>query len=293
MSSGASAADDDMARRRNIIKYVVLVLLVLQNALTAILARASRLPRAPGEQLYLGSVAVLAAELIKLPVCLCLITRDAGGPIRMLRSVYEQVFVRWRDTMLMGVPALCYCLQNLLFFTALSRLSATSYQLWSQSKTLFTALFFVTYLGQSLSSKQWLALVLLTVGVGIVQYQEALAGGTAAAAAVAASPSGGMFVAIGIGAVLASSLLSGFANVYFEKVVKTKSEVSIWMRNVQLGLFSLPQAASLLAADSAVIATSGALVGFTPLAWSVVILKALGGALGVSPHRTPKPWPHT
>ena len=172
--------------------------------------------------------------------------------------------------------ALADCLQNALFFVALSRLSATSYQLWSQSKTLFTALFFVSYLGRVLRKQQWLALALLTGGVGLVQYQEAAAAG---ATGMAMGGLGGSAVAIGVGAVLASSLLSGFANVYFEKVVKTKTDVSIWMRNVQLGLFSLPQAASLMAADSAIIASSGALVGFDLLAWSVVILKALGGLL--------------
>lgn len=129
-------------------KYLVLVLLVLQNSLTAILARGSRMPRPDGGLLYLGSVAVLAAEVIKLPVCLGLIARDEGGVVPMLRKVKDQVFVKWRDTLSMGIPALCYCLQNALFFVALSRLSATSYQLWSQSKTLFTALFFTSYLGR-------------------------------------------------------------------------------------------------------------------------------------------------
>ena len=150
------------------------------------------------------------------------------------------MFVKWGDTLRMGVPAACYCVQNLLFFVALSRLSATSYQLWSQSKTLFTALFFVVYLGRVLRKQQWIALVLLSMGVGLVQFYEA--GGAAAAAAAAASSSAASStLAIGVAAVLASSLLSGFANVYFEKVVKTRPAVSIWMRNVQLGLFSLPQ----------------------------------------------------
>lgn len=128
------------------------------------------------------------------------------------------------------------------------------------------------HIPQVLRRQQWLALVLLSLGVGLVQYQEAAVGGAAAAAAGL----GGSAWLIGVAAVLASSLLSGFANVYFEKVVKQKTEVTIWVRNVQLGLFSLPQAASLVAADSMVIAQHGALVGFTPLAWSVVILKALG-----------------
>jgi len=196
----------------------------------------------------------------------------------MLAQVKQQVVTNWADTLRMGVPALCYCLQNAMFFVALSRLSATSYQLWSQSKTLFTALFFVVYLGRVMRRQQWLALVLLTAGVGLVQLYEA--GGLAGAAAAGAA-SGGLSgaVAVGVAAVLASSLLSGFANVYFEKVIKTRPAVSIWMRNVQLCLFSLPQAAALMLADRAIIAQQGALVGFSELAWSVVVLKALGGLL--------------
>jgi len=264
-------------KKRVPLKWLVLSLLVLQNSLTAILAAASRVPRTPDSQLYLGSVAVFAAELIKLPVCLALICRDVGGVRPMIAQVNEQVLVKWGDTLRMGVPALCYCLQNALFFVALSRLSATSYQLWSQSKTLFTALFFVAYLGQVLRRQQWIALVLLSAGVGLVQFYEA--GGAAAAAAGAVAGGFSSSVAVGVAAVLASSLLSGFANVYFEKVVKTRPAVSIWIRNVQLGLFSLPQAASLMAADNAIISAQGPLVGFGLLAWTVVALKAFGGLL--------------
>ena len=288
------------------LKYVVLCLLVLQNSLTAILARESRVPRVPGQQLYLGSVAVFMAEAIKLPVCTGLIVRDAGGIRPAMKQIYQQVFVKWGDTLRMGVPAACYCVQNLLFFVALSRLSATSYQLWSQSKTLFTALFFVVYLGRVLRKQQWIALVLLSMGVGLVQFYEA-GGAAAAAAAAASSTAASSTLAIGVAAVLASSLLSGFANVYFEKVVKTRPAVSIWMRNVQLGLFSLPQvrgarrtsapsalflltralfscalpqAASLIAADSAIILERGSpFVGFNLLACSVISLKAFGGLL--------------
>ena len=137
----------------------------------------------------------------------------------MFRAVQRNVFVRWRDTAQLGVPALCYLLQNRLLFVALSRLSATGHQLWSQSKTLFTALFFVRILGQSILPVQWVALALLTVGVGLVQLGEISGAATSSAAAAAG---GGVAASslIGVGAVLASSVLSGFANIYLEKILK-------------------------------------------------------------------------
>jgi hypothetical protein len=39
---------------------------------------------------------------------------------------------------------------------------------------------------------------------------------------------------IGFGAVLLSTLTSGFAGVYFEKILKT-GPTSVWIRNIQLG----------------------------------------------------------
>ncbi len=39
---------------------------------------------------------------------------------------------------------------------------------------------------------------------------------------------------IGLGAVLSSTLTSGFAGVYFEKILKT-GPTSVWIRNIQLG----------------------------------------------------------
>lgn len=304
--------------------WVVLGLLVVQNAATTMLVQHTRRHPAANGVVYLGSVAVLISECLKLPTCLALIVNDEGGIIPAAARIKDSVFDRWKDTLRMSVPALCYGLQNLLFFVALSNLSATSYQLWSQTKVLFTALFFVKILDQRLRPKQWGALGLLTVGVGAVQLAEAgtetakaaalaargsaTTGSTGAAAAAAAAAEGGASavagsgsVTVGVIAVLLSSLLSGFANIYFEKVLKQadcefddscelpaedggrpNAPVSLWVRNVQLALFSIPQAALLLLLSSnsrRVIATHGLFAGFTPLVWLVTALTAGGGLL--------------
>lgn len=34
--------------------------------------------------------------------------------------------------------------------------------------------------------------------------------------------------------------LSGFAGIYFEKILKGSAPVSLWMRNVQMGVFAIP-----------------------------------------------------
>jgi UDP-sugar transporter A1/2/3 len=277
------------------LKWRVLVLLVFQNAIATLLVRHTRTaPLVNGTPLYLSTAAVLVAEVLKLFVCVVLVARDEGW--RGMVGEVRRVFTRFGDTMRMAVPSFSYGFQNLLYYVALSNLSATSYQLWSQSKTLFTAIFFVRILGKVLRWQQWVALGLLTIGVGAVQLEESAAIGSAAAAAgIAADPV--RSVAVGIAAVLTSSMLSGFANIYFEKVLKQAecefdesceldgartAPMSIWLRNVQLGVFAIPQAAVFLAltpSARATVATHGLLVGFTPLVWLSTVVVAMGGLL--------------
>ena len=57
-------------------------------------------------------------------------------------------------------------------------------------------------------------------------------------------------------------MLSGLAGVYFEKILKGSAEVSVWMRNVQLSLLSLPLGFGMaFAKDGADIAANGFFFG--------------------------------
>jgi len=106
--------------------------------------------------------------------------------------------------------------------------------------------------------------------VGLVQ----LSDGAAATAAVTTGRP-----LLGIAAVLTSSLLSGFANIYLEKKMKG-SDASLWVRNVQLAVFGIPQAAFFVfTTQRAALESAGLFAGFTPAVWSVVMLRALGGLI--------------
>lgn len=102
-----------------------------------------------------------------------------------------------------------------------------SYQL----KILTTALFSVAMLGKKLSPYQWFSLVLLMAGVAAVQVQPAPPP-TDVNPGDEVPKRGNALV--GMVAVLVSCLMSGFAGVYFEKILKGSVQ-SVWLRNVQLG----------------------------------------------------------
>lgn len=138
-------------------------------------------------------------------------------------------------------------------------------------KILTTALFAVLMLRRELRSLQWLALVLLTAGVAMVQLS-ATDGGSSASTA-------GQNRLLGCVAALAACCCSGFAGIYFEKILKG-SEVSVWVRNVQLSLLSLPLgAATALVTDGAVLTSKGFFFGYDAFVWYLVCLNALGGLL--------------
>lgn len=83
---------------------------------------------------------------------------------------------------------------------------------------------------------------------------------------------------LGFIVVVVISLTSGFAGVYFEKVLKTSQQVSLWVRNIQLASFSI--VLSLIGAyvnDGAVIRERGFFHAYHWLVWSVVAIQAFGG----------------
>ena len=267
------------------IRDVVLILLVVQSTSIVLLMRYSK--TRPRDRMsgpaYLSSAAVLMAESLKLPVCGLMAAHVLGGfgPLRAMLA--EELFgTGLADTLKCAVPAIAYTIQGNLLFVALANLEAPTYQVSYQSKTLFTALFSAGLLGRRLKRSQWLALVLLVAGTILVSDPFHAALSKAAAGGGGGSES---FTA-GLLAVLAAALLSSSSSVYFEMMLKKApssaavAATSLWLRNIQLGLFATPLAAlAMVLQDGETVRAYGALHGFDSVVWLIVILNGIGGLL--------------
>merc|ERR1712061_783910 len=85
--------------------------------------------------------------------------------------------------------------------------------------------------------------------------------------------------AMGFLAVLAACFTSGFASVYLEKLLK-QTDASIWVRNVQLGVFGSIMAAIVAGTqDGAQILEDGFFQGYSLRVVCVILTNALGGLL--------------
>ncbi|KAG7514758.1 UDP-N-acetylglucosamine transporter [Solea senegalensis] len=253
------------------LKYLSLGVLVFQTTSLVLTMRYSRTLQAEGPR-YLASSAVVLAEFMKIIACVLLVFKEHNYSMRALNSILRQEIAQKPiETLKLAIPSGIYTLQNNLLYVALSNLDAATYQVTYQLKILTTALFSVSMLGRRLGIYQWLSLLILMAGVAFVQWPS----DSAAAVKKETEAAGSQF--IGVVAVLVACCSSGFAGVYFEKILK-ESKQSVWIRNIQLGLFGLIFGLfGMLAYDGERVKESGMLQGYTTVTWIVVLLQALGG----------------
>jgi drug/metabolite transporter (DMT)-like permease len=280
-----------MAKENSTTKYVALISLILQNAGLAIIMRYSLIfPSSDGK--YMTSTAVLMAEVLKLVMAsLACFFFDANGSIDKFVNVIKYEGGGLADWGKLAVPSVLYTIQNSLQYTAMSMLSAPVFQVCYQMKIITTALFSVVLLNRHISPLQWGSVTALAMGVALVQLSQQ------------SGDDGKSSSVLGLVAVAAGCMTSGFAGVYFEMVLKS-SRASIWLRNIQLAFIGIFMAtAGCLIKDYDVIfgdhaaATasgdgsssnssnnsgptgSGFFRGYNSTVWGVIMFQALGGLI--------------
>lgn len=256
-----------------------IVLLVAQNTCLVILMRYSRSNHL--NQLYSTTSAVFVMEIVKFVACLFLLLVEKCFSFRaFLVELYEELLMRPFELLKVAVPAILFTIQTNLLYYAISRIDVVTFQGISQLKLLTTAFFSVVMLKKSLSGWQWVACGLLALGVTLTQLanfkkSEASMGSAALGESVSVMTDAMM----GMMAVICAAITSGFSSVYFEKILKN-STTSLWIRNLQMGLFSIffAGAAMMMSSDWTLIVKEGTLFhDYTAIVIAMIGLQALGG----------------
>lgn len=230
------------------------------------------------------------SEFVKLITCLVLVFNEEGKDAqRFVRSLHRTIIANPVDTLKVCVPSLVYIVQNNLLYVSASHLDAATYQVTYQLKILTTAMFAVVILRRKLFNTQWGALVLLVLGIVLVQLAQTDGGSsvgatskivsTAASATLTSAEAPAQNRMLGLWAALGACFLSGFAGIYFEKILKG-AEISVWMRNVQLSLLSIPFGLlTCFVNDASRIYNLGFFHGYDVFVWYLVLLQAGGGLI--------------
>uniref|UniRef100_A0A8C7NQE2 Solute carrier family 35 member A3a n=1 Tax=Oncorhynchus mykiss TaxID=8022 RepID=A0A8C7NQE2_ONCMY len=240
------------------LKYLSLWVLVFQTTFLVLTMRYSRTLQGDGPR-YLASSAVVVAELMKILTCVLLIFKEHSYNVRALNSILRQEIThKPKETLKLAILSGIYTLQNNLLYVALSNLDAATYQVRQPVMECVHRRLVATLIWED-------RLIVMTgwpsESLGAPEKEQ--------------MSEGSQFV--GVVAVLVACCSSGFAGVYFEKILK-ETKQSVWVRNIQLGMFGLVFGLmGMFAYDGVRVRESGMFKGYNTITWTVVVLQALGG----------------
>eukprot|EP00299_Pterocystis_sp_00344_P014795 c7350_g1_i1.p1 GENE.c7350_g1_i1~~c7350_g1_i1.p1 ORF type:complete len:331 (-),score=81.32 c7350_g1_i1:138-1094(-) len=241
-----------------------LVTLVIQNTALVLLLRYSRTMEGPR---YLSSTAVAMMEIAKFVTCVLVVAIQSRSIRQFSTTIKEEIIDKPFDFVRLSIPSLLYTVQNNLLFLALTNLDAVVYQMCYQLKILTTAVFSVWMLDRTLGPMKWIALLVLTIGVGFVQISSM----------TESNEEDKQNAIVGFVAVLLACVTSGFSGVYFEKILKS-SVTTLWIRNIQMGTTSiLLSLVNVYTTDLTAVKTLGFFHGYNSVVWGVIALQAFGG----------------
>jgi len=154
-----------------------------------------------GQQIYDSVSAVFFTEFLKWTFSVC-------GMLYQRR-----VPSNWRVCLYYAIPSGIYALYNNLTFFNLTYFDPGTYEVVMQTRVLFTGLLYTWTLQRALTHRQWMALILLTVGV------------------IAKNYTPNVQVDGRITFMLLQASLSAFAGVYNEFLLKNHTQMNVHEQN--------------------------------------------------------------
>ncbi|XP_071540709.1 UDP-galactose transporter senju-like isoform X2 [Panulirus ornatus] len=171
---------------------------------------------------------VLLTEATKLVASLIIFLKDKLSTLIADMRIHVYVLGLYM------IPALLYCLYNNLAFVNLAAFDPTTYFLFLQLRVVVTGIIFQVLFKKQLSKRQWISLIILTIGCVVKQLSmskkpEASSAETEATFKAVFSN----LISIHTGLLLVQVFCSCLAGVYNEKLLKdTGAEVHIMVQNV-------------------------------------------------------------
>jgi len=297
------------------LKAFALILLVAQTTTLVLTMRYSQTKGEKNTKRYLVSTAVVMGEVIKFIVnfAIILIKTNKCRVKLFISNIYKCFVIDYKESLKITITAFIYTIQNNLLYFAAANLDAATYQVSYQAKILTTAFFSIVLPPrQKLSSRQWIALFLLTFGVIIVQLNKISQKDTIVAENslnvtdqqdihVGANffykflinfkditnndknaMGSNQNVLLGLISIFTAATTSGFAGIYFERVMKSGKH-TMWMRNLESAAFSI--IFGLIAVyfkDYEQIKKEGFFQNYDEYTVIVILLQAFGGMIIVA-----------
>lgn len=224
---------------------------------------------------FVSSEVILASETVKLCVCACTISMS-GGQHTLLHLFKDMRRQRW-----LAVPPALYIAQTHLLFHGARYLSAVGFIICTQMKVCTTAIFSKLVLKTKLSTRQSLALMLLTCGVVLVQMPNDTLDH------LGNKRSDPYVTLINVLLVLLATCMSGMASVLLESIFKdsdvcvgpqdARAKQTIWTINLQLSTLSILMTHIVYIVEERQVLSLQRVMRYDHALWALILLQAIGG----------------
>ena len=255
-----------------------LILLTIQNILNLVLVKNARdLATLRGGPSYSEATAVVTTEYLKLAGAVLMESFFSSHGLKsLLAHFYTELYVQFKDTLILVIPAALYAVQNNMLYYANTNLDSITYQVTYQLKVLTTAVFSKALLGKEITPKRWISLCLLVTG--IVSVQVANYNNATTVPSITKNPMMGFLVLI------LASISSGFAGVYNEKIIKQSghpiAKKSIWTQNAIMAIYGIVFShVTLYLLDMQKSRMTSFFHGYYVEVWQMICVQAFGGIM--------------
>nr|GLL45248.1 CMP-sialic acid transporter 4-like [Ipomoea trifida] len=252
---GASSGDRSKWKRKSIVTLALTVLTSSQAILIVWSKRA-------GKYEYSVTTANFLVEALKCALSLVALMRiwrkDGVTDDNRLSTTYDEVSV-------FPIPAALYLVKNLLQYYIFAYVDAPGYQILKNLNIISTGILYRIILKRKLSEIQWAAFILLCAGCTTAQLNPS-------SDHVLQTPLQGWIMAI------IMALLSGFAGVYTEAIIKKRPSRNINVQNFWLYVFGMIfNAIAIVIQDFDQVANKGFFHGYSLITVLMILNHALSG----------------